>query len=125
MSKHKLFEIVKREVCPTCGHERRTYRRWLHPEMVRFMTWLSRLGPGVHHTREIFPRAAKASTDAAYLTHWRLVARFGKGEYELTEQGKSFVAGILSVPPWIELREGTLLRRSPELVDKTLEGDHD
>lgn len=112
-----LFQVVDRQTCHYCGQTRLTYRRWLHFEMVSFLLKLEKLGPGIHHTRKIYPRAAKASTDGAYLTHWGLVKRHGKGEYELTSAGEQFVKSKLKVPIYVDLRKGKLRRKSSELRD--------
>ena len=114
--KSALFKVVNREQCKYCGQTRITYRRWLHPEMALFLVQLTRLGRGIHHTREIYPKAAKASTDAAYLTHWGLVSRHGKGEYEITLSGTLFVDNFLKVPAWIDLRAGLVVKVAKENI---------
>lgn len=78
--------------CWACGHTRRTYKRTIHREMVKFMRVLATAGVGkVVDIRKAMPGASKASTDASYLVHWGFVEKPRHGCYALTPSGLMFL----------------------------------
>jgi tRNA G37 N-methylase TrmD len=75
--------------------------------MARFLYRLyqaDRDEPGrLFHVRVLNPATAKASTDAAYLVHWDLVMKDGRGSYAITAKGRAFCQGSIRVPECLVL----------------------
>ena len=111
-----MFKILHSACCEHCGATTNTYRRYFHAEMMDFLCCLGHLGSGIHHTREIYPTAAKASTDGAYLRHWGLITKHGTGMYRLTECGRAFLDGTVAVPRWIDFKHGKYIKHSDATV---------
>lgn len=114
------FKVMKEDRCDHCGKATITYRRWLHLEMVEFLIRLYNLSEDrsrrykdlIVPSKDIIRGGAKKSTDATYLVHWGLLIKAGRGRWIITEKGKEFVLGQISVPEWIDLREGRLVGKS-------------
>ena len=89
------MEREYQEVCPTCGHRRRFYRRTIHHEMLTFLRAVAAQRGWIHSRQIIGKKAPKASSDASYLVHWKLVEKGGTGMYRATKRGRDFLAGVL------------------------------
>jgi hypothetical protein len=79
--------------CPACGANSKIYRRVFHAAMGRFLVRLVNASAEGEflESREFLPSGEKASSDASYLVHWKLVERPEVGLYRATKLGRRFV----------------------------------
>ncbi len=112
-----VMRVLKRETCSKCGVTTTTYRRFVTPEMLRFVRRINELTSptgGFVHTRKLFPAQTKASSDGSYLTKWALIERMGKGNYRITRKGKRFVEEGLKVPASADIKLNKVVGWGPE-----------
>lgn len=101
--------------CPVCDQYVHVQPRTIHAAMGRFLVELLAhhdRNPGRFvHTREVFPDAEKASTDAAYLVHWGLVERHrhGRGQYRATDAAVAFVRNGARVPRFVDIQNNKVV----------------
>lgn len=89
--------------CPCCGQFVKMYRRTITSTMARLLISFYKLGGGYgwHHARDIEQQGG----DFPKLAHWRLIetqenedpAKRSSGLWRMTEHGRAFVLGNLTV----------------------------
>lgn len=103
-----LARLVPGCDCPCCGRKMKLYTRKINAEMARFLIHLVQAYQDEqqwYSTRDLQPRAIKATTDGVLFVHWGLIeARPGKnsggaraGSYRPTRKGFDFVYGRIRV----------------------------
>ena len=119
--------IKKGAICPCCTKVAKVYKRKLHASMAYALLLLARdTGPGewVHLFNFLKKRDAKHG-DAAQLRHWGLIVE-GDGEledgnprtghYRITDHGRNFVAGQVSVAKHAKTYDNRVLSFGTKLI---------
>ena len=99
---HK-YKKVSVEECSSCGSTINTFRHYMNATLVAFMDLLPSDGTETS-VRELYKGSLKASPDAGYLIHWRLIQRTKRGWYRITPDGTRFLSGKLKVWAWVDAR---------------------
>ena len=102
--------------CPCCGQFVKRYRRSIYGTMARMLIAFYRLKhPGFMHVNDVIRLTGLADYrcgDWAKLVYWGLIEEKSKGKNEdkrtsgywrITDRGKEFVEGALTVPKYIYL----------------------
>ena len=107
---HDNFETGAK--CPCCGQFVRLYSRRLYISAMLRLIELYKLGGGYHHMNEINKKITEtAGGDFAKLRFWGLIIEKPKdneekrtsGYWAITEKGKQFVRGEISLQERIKL----------------------
>lgn len=92
--------------CPCCGQYAKVYRRNINHQMAMGLIALAKHGQGFHHLPTVEPTVRGGdTTKCAYwgLLNEELVIRPDGGRagyWELTDQGRRFVMGFVTVPKY-------------------------
>ena len=110
--------LAKGTVCPCCERHGKARTQGLTPEMAStFMILVYKYlrDPRYYSTRDLFPTAHKATTDAVSLVHWGLIEKksnSGRSPYRPTDAGLRFYHNQELVPTHAHIFDGKLLRMS-------------
>jgi hypothetical protein len=109
-------------ICPVCDQLAKIYTRRITAQMARALILLYRhVGASdewIHAPSFFTSKRANSSNDAALLRHWRLIELQGalrrdgsnrSGLWRITERGRQFVRGDLSVPKFVYLYDAELI----------------
>lgn len=115
--------------CPCCGRLAKVYKRKLHTEMALFLIGLVKKYKKTRdwiNVRDVIPggdKSAKASSDGAYLVHWRLIEPQPKPEggkrqgfYRPTDRGIQFAEKKIRVPSHVALFDNKVVGWNDKLV---------
>lgn len=115
--------------CPCCGRLAKVYKRKLHTEMALFLIGLVKKYKENRdwvNIRDVIPggdKSSKASSDGAYLVHWRLIEAQPKpqggkkqGFYRPTERGIQFAEKKIRVPSHVALFDNKVVGWNDKLV---------
>lgn len=113
--------------CPACGQTARAYRRRLHAKMAAALLRLYRAGGlSLVATSTLWPH--HEATDAAKLRYWGLIeAGPDPSTWRVTELGRRWIAGDVTVPSHATIYNGECLRLdgSPLSLAEALGADFD
>jgi len=117
------LEGGKPVTCPCCQRTTQIYTRKLHREiainLVRLVD-LHELRPGqwcqVRDFVQGSAKATKASTDLAFLVHWGLIEREGRGNYRPTRSGIDFARGLIRVAASVQTYDNECIGHSERTV---------
>jgi hypothetical protein len=109
--------------CPCCQRTTQVYTRKLHREIaINLVRLVDRheLRPGEWCQVRDFvagsAKATKASTDLAFLVHWGLIERKGRGLYRPTRAGIDFARGRTRVAAAVQTYDNECIGRSERTV---------
>lgn len=89
-------------ICPCCDRHGKVYRLRLHQTFALALRWIYLNGDenGWVNVQNKGPRVILKSKNYGMLAHWGLIESFGKrsGVWRVTEKGKAFGAGLITVP---------------------------
>lgn len=105
------------EECPVCTQFAKVYQRRIHRTMARYLIAMYREAPGGSYV-DVMRLAGKDSPDLVKTRYWGLLeAMPGEREdgsnrlgwWRLTDAGRAFVEGAITVPKYARLYDGRCL----------------
>lgn len=113
--------------CPACGQNVKVYKRKLNSGMAYFLINLYKLNKkdpeNYFHASNVLGKSF--SMDYAVLRHWKLIeekpnddkTKRKSGYWKITDQGKDFVKGLISVRTHVHLYNNHVVGFSDENLD--------
>jgi hypothetical protein len=111
-------ELTRGTTCPCCERNAKIRTQGITTEMAytfMILCYRFRQSPRFYSTRELFPKAHKATTDAVHLVHWGLIAKetySPRSPYMPTDKGLRFYNDQALVPTHVHTFNNKLIRVS-------------
>ena len=110
-------QISKGAICPCCGRYTKIYRRNINSGMAKFLKALynlNQINEMPYSANDVLKSMVSParSLDYGVLVHFGVIKKVSTNNYQITEIGKQFVEGKISVPKFVYLQNNVL-------VDKT------
>jgi len=98
--------------CPCCEQKVKRYPRRLHKTLWRALQYITRCGEAGANAWDIMK--ACNSTDYSKLALWELTEKVGLAQWKVTEKGKAFLRGEVTIPKFVFTYNNTILGHSEE-----------